>query len=139
MIVSNDAKQKGVSKLSTEERPFGNIVNCAMFWSAMTGPWAGVQAAASQEETQFILPAVCTLIFFFSSLLLVVSPDSRFLSQLWIIVGLVWLASGWFTFLSQNFTDKSEVWMNICLTQTLAFAFTAALPVLITDLTLHSD
>ena len=118
-------------------------------WAAISGPWAGIQAAAAQEEDMamvksnflrqeifhflFQMPAVFTMVLFFFSLLVVVAPHSRspsgsytisplhhffpgsYPARLWIVTGLVWIVIGWFTFFVQNFTDKSEVWMSICL------------------------
>ena len=61
------------------------------------------------------LPAVCTLTLFLSSLLVLMAPHSMLLPRLWVCTGLVWMLSAWFTFLVQNFTDKSDVWLSICL------------------------
>ena len=58
---------------------------------------------------------MCTLVLFLVSLLVVVAPQSYSLARVWVLVGLVWMASGWTTFLLQNFTDKSDIWMSICL------------------------
>ena len=83
------------------------------------------------------MPAVCTMVLFFFSLLVVVAPHSRwlhgfcfiassilsrFLSQLWIVTGLFWMVSGWFTIFVQNFTDKSDVWIRICLVSQIIYS-----------------
>jgi len=124
-------------KLATEEGRSRSILTVSWLWGALSGPWGGILVAVAQEERQFLLPGVCTLVLFLASLLVVVAPQSYSLARVWVLVGLVWMASGWTTFLLQNFTDKSDIWMSICLVQTLTFAVTAALPVFITDPLVH--
>jgi len=123
--------------LSSEEGRCRSLVTLSCIWGSILGPWGGILVAVAQDERQFLLPGVCTLVLFLTSLLVMLLPHSLSLARLWVLVGLVWMASGWATFLLQNFTDKSDVWMSICLVQTLTFAMTAALPVFLTDPLVH--
>ena len=40
--------------------------------------------------------------------------DIRLLSRVWIVAGGVMVSSGWVSSLSQNFTDKTDIWRDIC-------------------------
>ena len=42
-------------KLSAEEGRRRSILTVSWFWAAISGPWAGIQAAAAQEEDMFMV------------------------------------------------------------------------------------
>ena len=67
---------------------------------------------------------------------------------MWIVAGGVMVTIGWLAGLSQNFTDKTDVWRDICVVrplsslsflssvfqvETVLYVVTAVVPVLTTD------
>lgn len=119
-------------------------------WTILSGPWSGLQVAAASEEGHLLVGtlsfslslqqvnAVCTTIFFLASFLFTVKPESRLLSRCWVFLGFCWLLCGWLTLMAKTFADKPELWLNICLIQTIFFAVTGFFPVLLTDPCVHA-
>merc|ERR1712222_212249 len=54
-----------------------SLTSLSLIWCLVTGPWAGLLAAAAWEESRYQFPCLATCLMFLASQLILLSPDSR--------------------------------------------------------------
>jgi len=109
------------------------VLGCV--FAAVLGPYSGVlcTAAISGPDPKLHVNSVSTVILFLLSLGLIVRPNMRILSRLWLLAGLAWVLSGWVTYFRKEFSEMPERWLVVTVVQSCVFGILGFLPLFTTD------
>jgi len=123
------------NNLSFEEKMKKYLLAVSCLFAAFLGPFSGVLAAAALggKEPNVYYNAISTVVFFLLSLILVVKPSLRIFIRLWLLAGLVWVLSGWYTYFRKEFNEMPQQWLVVTVAQTSVYVVLAFLPVFLTD------
>jgi len=103
------------------------------FWALVLGPLTGWLAASMIMDQQFKIVFWFTLMYFIVSMLATAFSSSRIATRLWLLMGLLWLGSGWHKYSKREFGDDVENFFNFLMATSIVWGVMVFVPLLSTD------
>lgn len=130
-------RQRGncCSGLTLEEQMTKYTLVIGVMFASFLGPFSGMLAAAAADghDSNLYTNAGATTVFFLFSLGLVLRPNLRAITRLWLLAGLAWVLGGWITYFRKDFTEMPEQWLVVTVVQSVVYGLFAFLPLFTTD------
>ncbi|XP_023333582.1 uncharacterized protein LOC111705312 [Eurytemora carolleeae] len=102
-------------------------------WVLILGPLCGFLGACDYIQKTCELLTVITMVYFLTTLLSSQFSGFRLMNRLWILVGILWVASGWYKYHRREFGDDLENFFNLALIGSISWGVSVLVPLTLTD------